>query len=216
MAPAVERNANVLDCADNKHKTVLLCGRCNKNFNRLYYCIARPRRTNAIFVCGRSNYTPVETELVLESIRGARVHLCHKQKWVNGTSGLVKTIWSVVFEFRLLGCTQRHRLCMNKSKAVDIFGHARLRVGTVAINPLSILYLDEIFDNVGIYGIYLWLDLCVFLRRVSTGRPRSDKRRVERIPQLIPECNHVLRFSAPTSPSTWHLRTCTACGYSVP
>ena len=216
--PATRRNANVLDCNDNTNKTVLLCDYCNKKFGLRYYCIARPVTSNSVFVCGRNPSSATEIRDVLDGLASARVKLCHHQTWINSNSGRTKTLLNVVVEFNILGCIRRYRLCMLRSRAHEIFGAYRPKIGTRAVLPMSVLCLDKVFANNGDYGIYLWMDICAFAQRVRKvsmhSSSSSTNRKAIRTPQNIPECDHPVEYRAPTSAIMWHLRSCSACGYT--
>ena len=220
--PATNRNANLLDTGDNNYKTVLLCGYCNSRFELLYHCVARPTRESSVFVCGRSPSSVDETRELIDGLSTARVHLRHHQTWVNASSGWSKTLLSVVVEFRVVDCIRRYRLCMAKKRAREIFGSDKLTVGTRAIQPMLLLCLEQLFGNRGDYGIYLWLDVCAFARRIRQFRQTNallpststTRRKAIRTPQKVPACNHPLEYQAPTSHSTWYLRACSACGHA--
>lgn len=220
--PATDRNANVLDLGDNRSKTVLLCGHCNRKFGLFYYCVTMPTWESSVFVCGRNPSSAAETRVVIDGLSDARVHLRHHQTWVNARSGTTKTLLSVVVEFRVLACIRRYRLCMAKKRAREIFGTDKLRVGTRATQPKLLLCLEQLFENSGSYGVYLWMDVCAFARRIQQHRhahalspptPTTGRKAI-RTPQKVPECDHPFEYHAPTSPTTWYLRACSACGHT--
>jgi hypothetical protein len=113
---------------------------------------------------------------------------------------------------------------MAKKRAREIFGTDKLKVGTRAIQPTLLLCLEQLFGNSGDYGIYLWLDVCAFARRVRQHRQAhalspspttsTTRRKAIRTPQKVPECDHPLEYQAPTSTTTWYLRACSACGHT--
>lgn len=210
---ATRRNANVLDCKDNTNKTVLLCDYCNRKFSQFYYCIARPKTSKSVFVCGRNPYSTIETRDVLDGLSNMRLRLCHYQTWTHSQSGQRRKILTVVVEFLILGCTRRYRLCMPMSRIHAIFGTYKPRIGTLATQPMSVLCLDKTFANNGNYGIYVWKDICAFAQRIRKLHMQSSSlctnRKAIHTPQKIPDCDH-----PPTSTSLWHLQSCSACGYT--